>query len=170
MLYISQTSTHITPEGDVVSYLSIVDLQISDGGRFTCRANNSVGVGSETMNLNVYGMNMRHFTHVCDIFKLMSKNTTFTRLYCSLCPETWNSFSGRNYLKILSYCFCHWPLASYDHLCGFSLKPADIMNLIFMLFWPHFLSSCNVVLPPASTCWSSGYGCRLIRFLHMWLL
>ena len=49
------TST-VTPDGDVISYVNISSIRVSDGGTYRCTARNRVGVESFSGKLLVYGM------------------------------------------------------------------------------------------------------------------
>ena len=46
----------MTPEGDIVSHINISSLQVEDGGKYSCIANNSIDEGRQMTNLLVYGM------------------------------------------------------------------------------------------------------------------
>ena len=45
----------MTVKGDIVSHVNISSLVLTDGGRYYCRANNSIGVAEQHVQLNVYG-------------------------------------------------------------------------------------------------------------------
>ena len=70
----SQISKYITPDGDVVSHVNITDLEISNGGRYTCYAKNSVGIGKETTTLHIYGI---EYPRVCNMLRWI-RATRFT--------------------------------------------------------------------------------------------
>lgn len=53
-----QISSHVDEVGDVVSYVNISRLLLTDGGIYTCLASNSVGSQNQTLMLNVYGTSM----------------------------------------------------------------------------------------------------------------
>ncbi|XP_052738064.1 cell adhesion molecule Dscam2-like [Bicyclus anynana] len=48
-------SQFMSPNGDVVSYLNITGVRAEDGGRYTCRAQNTRGAVEHSTRLNVYG-------------------------------------------------------------------------------------------------------------------
>lgn len=54
----------MTEEGEIISHVNISSLQITDGGRYRCVANNSIGIKEQVAQINVYGTN-QSFTHVC---------------------------------------------------------------------------------------------------------
>lgn len=45
----------MSSNGDVVSYLNITSVRPEDGGRYTCRAQNTRGTVEHSTRLNVYG-------------------------------------------------------------------------------------------------------------------
>lgn len=55
VFFVLQIGWFMTAEGDVVSYVNITSLQITDGGRYLCVANNSIGYEEQPAQLNVYG-------------------------------------------------------------------------------------------------------------------
>lgn len=46
----------MTPDGDVVSYVNVSSVRVTDGGTYRCTATNRVGVESFSGKLFVYGM------------------------------------------------------------------------------------------------------------------
>ncbi|CAH2233234.1 jg20123 [Pararge aegeria aegeria] len=48
-------SQFMSPNGDIVSYLNITSVRPDDGGRYTCRAQNTRGAVEHSTRLNVYG-------------------------------------------------------------------------------------------------------------------
>ena len=50
-----QIVSSVTPDGDVVSYVNVSDVRVTDGGTYRCTATNRVGVQSFAGKLHVYG-------------------------------------------------------------------------------------------------------------------
>ena len=46
---------YVTSHGDVISHVNVSSVQVSDGGTYTCTADNTAGVVTHSARLNVYG-------------------------------------------------------------------------------------------------------------------
>lgn len=46
----------MTAEGDIISHINISSLLVTDGGKYICATNNSIGTAEQLTQLNVYGM------------------------------------------------------------------------------------------------------------------
>lgn len=53
----------ISPAGDVVSYVNISHVTLTDGGDYVCKATNKAGTSEHISRLNVYGN--KFWTKLC---------------------------------------------------------------------------------------------------------
>lgn len=50
----------VAPDGDVISYVNVTSVRLSDGGLYRCTAANSVGSVSHEKRINIYGTRLEH--------------------------------------------------------------------------------------------------------------
>lgn len=74
---------YVTVHGDVISHVNISQVQVEDGGEYTCTAENRAGKSSHSARLNVYGK-FRYFLVVTVTHCSSIEATTiqFSNPYC----------------------------------------------------------------------------------------